>query len=169
MKALRDCQNSSADDDIEVRAPDRVVHPPLGMFLACSIRWMQVLQTCYGNFLHECRMRKTGHEAVRRRARPRTRRPGARSRCRTGSWPVDRQQDQGRRHESARPRRGFRTGSLAAMTLGRRLVLMRSRRRLGTTAICAELPLTTRSRRPLARGKAAIRDEHLPSHKPELA
>ena len=118
------------------------------MFLACSIRWMQVLQTCYGDFLYECRVRTTGHEAVRR-GRPRTRRPGARSRCRTGSWPVDRQQDQGRRHESARPRRGFRTGSLAAMTLGRRPVLMRSRRRLETTAIVQVFGRRHRDRRHL--------------------
>ena len=49
---------------------------------------------------------------------------------------------------SARPRRGFRTGSLAAMRLGRRLVLMRSRRRWGTTAICANAtPASVWSRR----------------------
>ncbi len=63
--------------------------------------------------------------------------------------PLTRQQDQGRRHESARPRRGFRTGSLAAMTLGRRLVLMRSRRRLGTTAIVQVFGRRHRDRRHL--------------------
>jgi hypothetical protein len=66
--------------------------------------------------------------AVRRRGRPRTRRPGARARRRTGSWPVVSQQGRGMSPNA----RGAGLGLwvIGGNHTGRRFVLMRSPRPL---------------------------------------